>query len=300
MSFVILVSGPPRRIFVLILVSGFVILVSAQASLRYPARQVLLTIDNLHVAYGAIKALHGVSLQIDRGEIVTLIGSNGAGKTTLLRTISGLLHPTAGKMRWNDTDSPGDVRPASTPADLQYASSAPGTGVDLVSLPPHKIVSLGISHVPEGRQIFPDMSVRENLLLGAYQQQSKTQIDADLDRCYSLFPVLAERKNQRGGTLSGGEQQMLAIARALMARPKLLLLDEPSLGLAPLVVRKIFEIIKEINAAGTTIFLVEQNAHLALAIAHRGYVLQTGEVLLTDTARNLLHHPDVKKAYLGG
>jgi branched-chain amino acid transport system ATP-binding protein len=262
---------------------------------------VLLSIDNIHVAYGAIKALHGVSLQIDRGEIVTLIGSNGAGKTTLLRTISGLLRPTSGEMRWHQGDFAAVLHPpADSAGEVKYASSATGSQIRLESLPAHEIVRLGISHVPEGRQIFPDMAVLENLLLGAYQQDSKTQVQADLDRCFSLFPVLAERKNQRGGTLSGGEQQMLAIGRALMARPKLLLLDEPSLGLAPLVVRKIFQIIKEINAAGTTVFLVEQNAHLALAIAHRGYVLQTGQVLLTDTAQNLLHHPDVKKAYLGG
>jgi len=262
---------------------------------------VLLSIDNLHVAYGTIKALHGVSLNIDRGEIVALIGSNGAGKTTLLRTISGLLRPTAGEMRWNEDDSLGGAQsPTHMAAEIRYASSPRRTNANLASLPPHEIVRLGISHVPEGRQIFPDLSVRENLLLGAYQQNSRPQVQADLDRCYTLFPVLAERTSQRGGTLSGGEQQMLAIGRALMARPRLLLLDEPSLGLAPLVVRKIFEIIREINAAGTTVFLVEQNAHMALAIAHRGYVLQTGEVLLTDTAHNLLHHPDVKKAYLGG
>jgi branched-chain amino acid transport system ATP-binding protein len=341
---------------------------------RYLALTVLLSIDNLHVAYGAIRALHGISLNIDRGEIVALIGSNGAGKTTLLRTISGLLRPTAGEMRWSDGGSldggapgarpslraapspgtPGEGRgegdlerkksldisqegssptresfyvrnhphpnplpeyrergqdaatvvhpgaPPSAPAAVKYASSTRKTDADLVTLPPHEIVRLGISHVPEGRQIFPDLTVRENLLLGAYQQNSRPQLQSDLDRCYTLFPVLAERTTQRGGTLSGGEQQMLAIGRALMARPKLLLLDEPSLGLAPLVVRKIFEIIREINAAGTTVFLVEQNAHMALAIAHRGYVLQSGEVLLTDTAQNLLHHPDVKKAYLGG
>ncbi len=301
---------------------------------------VLLRIDNLHVAYGSIKALHGISLKIDRGEIVALIGSNGAGKTTLLRTISGLLRPTAGEMRWNANGPSFDpgvgeflgekertalarpelqagsphhnvppensrtlVEPASSPdapAEVRYAPSKLRSGADLAALAAHEIVRLGISHVPEGRQIFPDLTVRENLLLGAYQQTSRPQLQTDLDRCYALFPVLAERTTQRGGTLSGGEQQMLAIGRALMAHPKLLLLDEPSLGLAPLIVRKIFQIIREINAAGTTVFLVEQNAHMALAIAHRGYVLQTGEVLLTDTAKNLLHHPDVKKAYLGG
>ena len=238
----------------------------------------LLTVENLQVAYGAIKALHGVSLEIDRGEIVALIGSNGAGKTTLLRTISGLLRPTSGRIVWN----------------------AANQSINLVDQRPHQIVRLGISHVPEGRQIFPDLTVRENLLLGAYQETSRDRIQTDLNRCHELFPVLKERQTQRGGTLSGGEQQMLAIGRALMAHPKLLLLDEPSLGLAPLVVRKIFQIIREINAAGTTIFLVEQNAHMALEIANRGYVLQSGEVLLTDDAKKLLNHPDVKKAYLGG
>jgi branched-chain amino acid transport system ATP-binding protein len=235
----------------------------------------LLSIDNLEVCYGVISALQGVSLQIDQGEVVTLIGSNGAGKTTLLRTISGLLRPKRGSITWNGSQWLADLRP-------------------------DHIVRLGISHVPEGRQIFANLSVRENLMLGAYQEKSRERIYQDLDRCFSLFPVLSERKNQRGGTLSGGEQQMLAIGRALMARPKLLLLDEPSLGLAPLIVRKIFQIIKDINAQGTTIFLVEQNAHMALSVAHRGYVLQSGRMILSDKAANLLEHPDVKKAYLGG
>jgi branched-chain amino acid transport system ATP-binding protein len=235
----------------------------------------LLSIDNLEVCYGVISALQGVSLQIEAGEVVTLIGSNGAGKTTLLRTISGLLRPARGGILWNATQSLGGLRP-------------------------DQIVRLGISHVPEGRQIFANLSVRENLMLGAYQEKSRERIGQDLDRCFSLFPVLNERKNQRGGTLSGGEQQMLAIGRALMARPKLLLLDEPSLGLAPLIVRKIFQIIKDINAQGTTIFLVEQNAHMALSVAHRGYVLQSGRMILSDKASKLLEHPDVKKAYLGG
>jgi branched-chain amino acid transport system ATP-binding protein len=237
----------------------------------------LLEVQNLEVSYGAIKALHGVSLGIDRGEIVALIGSNGAGKTTLLRTISGLLRPMAGSIVMN----------LERPRHLE-------------SLPPHAIVRCGVSHVPEGRQIFANLSVRENLLLGAYQQTDRNVIRIGIDRCYSLFPVLAERQEQRAGTLSGGEQQMLAIGRALMARPQVLLLDEPSLGLAPLVVRKIFQIIREINAEGTTIFLVEQNAHMALGVAHRGYVLQTGKVILADSAKSLLENPDVKKAYLGG
>jgi branched-chain amino acid transport system ATP-binding protein len=234
----------------------------------------LLKIENLEVSYGAIKALHGVSLQIDRGEIVTLIGSNGAGKTTLLRTISGLIKPDSGEMNFESHS--------------------------LNGLPAHQIVRLGISHAPEGRQVFATLSVEENLRLGGYQQKSGQQLRSDIERCYAQFPVLGERRNQKAGTLSGGEQQMLAIGRALMARPQLLLLDEPSLGLAPLVVRKIFSIIREINSTGTTVFLVEQNAHMALSIAHRGYVLQTGKVIKTDSARNLLEDPDVKKAYLGG
>src|SRR5438874_2691514 len=234
----------------------------------------LLKIDNLDVSYGAIKALHAVSLEIDRGEIVTLIGSNGTGKTTLMRTISGLIEPDAGEIQFLETS--------------------------LVGLRAHQIVRLGISHAPEGRQVFATLTVQENLRLGGYQQTSAPQLRGDMDRVYSLFPVLAERREQKAGTLSGGEQQMLAIGRALMARPQLLLLDEPSLGLAPLIVRKIFLIIREINAAGTTVFLVEQNAHMALTIAHRGYVLQTGQVIKGDWAKNLLEDPDVKKAYLGG
>jgi branched-chain amino acid transport system ATP-binding protein len=237
----------------------------------------LLSIENLEVRYGGIRALQGVSLNIADGEVVTLIGANGAGKTTLLRTISGLLRPAAGSIRWNANSS-----------------------IPLHQLSPHEIVRLGVSHVPEGRQIFATLTVRENLMLGAYQRRSQQEIAQDIERCYSLFPVLRERQSQRSGTLSGGEQQMLAIGRALMARPKLLLLDEPSLGLAPLVVRKIFEIIREINASRTTIFLVEQNAHMALSVAHRGYVLQTGRVIMSDAASNLLRDPEVKKAYLGG
>ncbi|HWE04311.1 MAG TPA: ABC transporter ATP-binding protein [Tepidisphaeraceae bacterium] len=234
----------------------------------------MLNVENLEVSYGAIKALHGVSLSIDAGEIVALIGSNGAGKTTLLRTISGLLRPGAGSIDWKERA--------------------------LNRLAPHEIVRLGISQAPEGRQIFPDLTVRENLLLGAYQRTRRREIDESVDRGYGLFPVLAERRHQKAGTLSGGEQQMLAIARALMARPTLLLLDEPSLGLAPLIVRKIFEIIRTINGQGTTVFLVEQNAHMALTIAHRGYVLQTGKVILADRALSLLKNDEVKKAYLGG
>jgi branched-chain amino acid transport system ATP-binding protein len=235
----------------------------------------LLNVDNLQVAYGGILALQGVSLSIAAGEIVTLIGSNGAGKTTLLRTISGLLRPRNGSIRWEDT-------------------------VELVGMAAHRIVRQGISHVPEGRQIFADMSVRENLALGAYQRRDRAGVAADMDRCFTRFPILAQRRAQAAGTLSGGEQQMLAIGRALMARPRLLLLDEPSLGLAPLVVRQIFDIIREINQTGTTIFLVEQNAHLALGVANRAYVLQSGRVIKSDAAAKLLEDPEVRKAYLGG
>ncbi len=219
----------------------------------------LLEINNLTVSYGAITALTDVSLQIDRGEIVTLIGANGAGKTTLLRAISGLLRCRSGRICWQDK---GEIQ----------------------TLRADETVRLGISHVPEGRQVFANMCVRENLDLGAYQRNDKDAIRSDLDRIYSLFPVLAERREQRSGTLSGGEQQMLAIGRALMA---------------PLIVRKIFSIIREINAAGTTIFLVEQNAHMALATANRGYVLQSGRVIKTAAAKDLLADPEVKAAYLG-
>ncbi len=235
----------------------------------------ILSVEHLQVSYGGIKALQDVSLQIREGEILTLIGANGAGKTTLLRTISGLLKPSGGQIAWQGRQS-------------------------LVGLKPHLIVREGISHSPEGRQVFANLTVRENLLLGAYQQADSSEIAANIRRVYELFPVLAERHHQRSGTLSGGEQQMLAIGRALMARPKLLLLDEPSLGLAPLIVRKIFQIIQQINAEGTTIFLVEQNAHMALRVAHRGYVMQTGTMILSDSAAALLANPEVKAAYLGG
>jgi branched-chain amino acid transport system ATP-binding protein len=249
----------------------------------------LLSVRNLEVCYGVISALQDVSLDVGRGEIVTLIGANGAGKTTLLRTISGLLRPQRGQVLW---DPSAGVTPGT--AD----GHAPPTALE--RLRAHEIVRLGVCHVPEGRQIFSNLTVRENLMLGAYQRSAGTAVQSDLERCYVLFPVLAERREQRAGTLSGGEQQMLAIGRALMARPQLLLLDEPSLGLAPLVVRKIFQIIREINASGTTIFLVEQNAHMALTVAHRAYVLQTGRVIKSDVASKLLEDPDVKKAYLGG
>ncbi len=234
----------------------------------------LLQIDNLEVSYGAIKALHGVSMTVAEGEIVTLIGSNGAGKTTLLRAVSGLLRPRGGRVTFQ--------------------------GQPIHTLQPYEIVSRGISHSPEGRQVFPEMSVRENLLLGAYQRRDSAEIRRDVEKAYALFPILRERMGQKAGTLSGGEQQMLAMGRALMARPKLLLLDEPSLGLAPLIVRKIFAIIRDISATGTTIFLVEQNAHMALSVATRGYVMQTGRIIKEDSAKNLLADPAVKAAYLGG
>jgi branched-chain amino acid transport system ATP-binding protein len=253
---------------------------------------VLLAVNDLTVSYGVITALHGVSLEIDRGEIVALIGANGAGKTTLLRTISGLLKPVDGEISWCPPAGP-DAGGART---LDYF----GATTDLVGMRADQIVRLGISHVPEGRQVFADLTVRDNLLLGAFTLRKRAEIEEGLERCFGLFPVLAERKHQRAGTLSGGEQQMLAIGRALMGRPKLLLLDEPSLGLAPLIVRQIFQIIREINKAGATILLVEQNAHMALMLANRGYVMQTGRIILSDKAANLLENAEVKKAYLGG
>jgi len=241
----------------------------------------LLQVRELDVSYGAIRALHGVSLDVNSSEIVTLIGSNGAGKTTLLRTISGLLRPLHGTITWR--------------GDSQSSAH-----VELHRQRPERIVRQGIIHVPEGRQVFPNLSVRENLMLGAYQRRDKPEIARDIDHAYERFPILHERRDQKSGTLSGGEQQMLAIARALMARPKLLLLDEPSLGLAPLIVRRIFEIIREINASGVTVFLVEQNANMALSIANRAYVLQSGQVIRADRAATLLNDDEVKRAYLGG
>ena len=234
----------------------------------------LLELRDVHTYYGNIHALKGISLTIDQGEIVTLIGSNGAGKSTTLKTISGLLRPREGEI-WFD-------------------------GKRLDGTPAHEVVVLGISQSPEGRRIFPRMTVRENLEMGAFQRQAGADRDADFERVYMLFPRLKERLNQKGGTLSGGEQQMLAIGRALMARPKVLLLDEPSMGLAPILVEQIFEIVKDINASGTTVLLVEQNALMALGIAKRGYILQTGEIVLQDVAERLMTNPEVQKAYLGG
>jgi len=234
----------------------------------------LLEVEGLDVYYGAVHALKGVSLHAEPGEIVTLIGANGAGKTTLLRTISGLIRARAGTVRFD--------------------------GRDLTRVPPHEIVGLGISQSPEGRMVFANLSVEDNLELGAYRRRDRAGILTDRERVYSLFPRLMERRRQNAGTLSGGEQQMLAIGRALMSRPRLLLLDEPSLGLAPLLVREIFKTIVEINRAGVTVLLVEQNAHMALTIAGRGYVLETGRVRLTDKAASLLQNDEVKRAYLGG
>jgi len=233
----------------------------------------LLTVRGLDVYYGAVHALKGVDLEVRAGEIVTLIGANGAGKSTLLRTISGLVRPRAGSMTFD--------------------------GRDLSRIPPHDVVVAGISHAPEGRAVFANLTVEDNLTLGAYRRHDP-QVGADMERMYALFPRLSERKKQPAGTMSGGEQQMLAIARALMSRPRLLLLDEPSLGLAPLLVADIFRTIVEINREGTTILLVEQNANQALRVAHRGYVLETGKVALADDAANLLANPAVKEAYLGG
>lgn len=231
----------------------------------------LLELRDVHVRYGAIAALRGVDVTVESGEIVTLLGANGAGKTTTLRTISGLLHPHAGQIFFD------------------------GRRID--TLPPHDIVGLGISHVPEGRRVFPRMTVTENLAMGAYRLGRPRK--SDFDRVFALFPRLAERRHQDAGTLSGGEQQMLAIGRGLMSHPQLLLLDEPSMGLAPLLVEQIFDIIKEINEQGTTILVVEQNAAQALALADRGYVLETGTIVLSGPAPELRIDPRVKAAYLG-
>ncbi|NJP04479.1 MAG: ABC transporter ATP-binding protein [Chloroflexaceae bacterium] len=234
----------------------------------------LLTLTDVHTYYGHIHALKGLSMTVNQGEIVTLIGSNGAGKSTTLRTISGLLTPRRGSILLEDQR--------------------------LDRVPPHEIVKMGVAQSPEGRRIFPRLTVLENLELGAYIHNDRdgTFYD-DLERVFTLFPRLRERTRQKGGTLSGGEQQMLAIGRALMARPRLLLLDEPSMGLAPLLVEQIFEIVQEINQQGVTVLLVEQNALMALAIAHRGYVLQTGSIVLDDTAANLQQNAQVQQAYLG-
>jgi len=233
----------------------------------------LLTIENLSVHYGAIQALHGVSIAVEPGEIVTLIGANGAGKSTTLRAVSGLVKPSGGTITFD--------------------------GKSLAGLAPHKILRRGLAQVPEGRGIFPNLTVDENLDLGAFARKNRKEVEGDRERVFALFPRLKERLDQRAGTLSGGEQQMLAIGRALLARPRLLLLDEPSLGLAPQLVQTIFKIIREINASGTTIFLVEQNAHMALRVAHRAYVLEVGSVVMQGDAKQLAASDEVKKAYLG-
>jgi branched-chain amino acid transport system ATP-binding protein len=233
----------------------------------------MLKLDGVHAGYGAIEVLKGVSLHVEEGEIVTLIGANGAGKTTILMTICGVLRPRAGKVTFR--------------------------GQDLGPLPAHAIVRLGIAQSPEGRKIFPRLTVLENLEMGAFTRHDAPEVKRDIERMFERFPILAERRAQAGGTLSGGEQQMLAVARALMARPKLLLLDEPSLGLAPLIVKKIFDVISELNQQGVTVLLVEQNARAALKLAHRGYVLETGAITMQDTAEALLADERVQSAYLG-
>jgi branched-chain amino acid transport system ATP-binding protein len=235
----------------------------------------MLTIENISVSYGAIEALTGVSMRVEKGEVVTLIGANGAGKTTTLRTITGLLEPREGRILFE--------------------------GEEISGKPTHQLVSRGISMSPEGRGVFANLSVRENLQMGAYLKKNKAEIAEDMEHAFVMFPRLKEREAQKAGTLSGGEQQMLAMSRALMSRPRLLLLDEPSLGLAPLVVKQIFNVIRELNAReGMTVFLVEQNAYHALKLAHRGYVMLTGTITLSGTGRELLANPDVQAAYLEG
>ena len=234
----------------------------------------MLSVTDLHVYYGAIHALKGVSLEVHKGEIVTLIGANGAGKSTTLRTVSGLLAPKSGGISF--------------------------LGENIAGMPAHEIVKHGISQVPEGRRIFAEMSVQENLEMGAFTRKDKAGVEKDLEIVYNRFPRLKERRKQQAGTLSGGEQQMLAMGRALMSRPKLLLLDEPSMGLAPLLIKEIFSIIEDINREGTTVLLVEQNANMALSIAHRAYVMETGRITLQGAAKELAASEDVRKAYLGG
>lgn len=233
----------------------------------------ILELDSIDAFYGRIQALRGVTINVEQGEIVALIGSNGAGKTTTLRTISGLMHPQSGSIRFDNRD--------------------------ITRTGPSKIVEMGVCQSPEGRRLFPRMTVVDNLFMGAYTRRDKAGITTDMDRVFTLFPRLQERRTQISGTLSGGEQQMLAMGRALMARPKLLMLDEPSLGLAPILVETIFSIVREINSQGTPVLLVEQNAFKALEVAHRGYVLETGSIVQTGTGKELLASEDVQKAYLG-
>ena len=238
----------------------------------------LLKIDNLHVSYGAIAALKGISFEVNKGQIVTLIGANGAGKTTLLRTISGLLRPREGTISYTDVE---------------------GRNCTLSAMPSHEIVRRGIAHVPEGRIVFANLSVKENLEMGAYTRTDKAATKKDWDWVLELFPRMAERLKQNAGTLSGGEQQMLAIGRALMSRPNLILLDEPSLGLSPILVQTVFAAIRQINAAGTSILLVEQNAHMALTTGEVGFVMETGSIVLSGPCRELLASDDVRRTYLG-
>lgn len=233
----------------------------------------MLEVKNLEVSYGMIKAIKGISFEVNQGEVIALIGSNGAGKTTILHTITGLLDKDAGEVLFN--------------------------GQDITKIPGHKIVSMGMAHVPEGRRVFSSLSVLQNLMMGAYTRKDKSEIEETLKMIYKRFPRLLERKNQQAGTLSGGEQQMLAMGRALMSKPKIILMDEPSMGLSPIYVNEIFDIIKEVSQSGTTVLLVEQNAKKALSIADRAYVLETGRITLEGKADSLLNNDDIKKAYLG-
>ncbi|MFJ6214028.1 ABC transporter ATP-binding protein [Streptomyces sp. NPDC092296] len=233
----------------------------------------LLEVEDLRVAYGKIEAVKGISFTVEAGEVVTLIGTNGAGKTTTLRTLSGLLRPVGGRVRFD--------------------------GRSLHDMPAHRIVSLGLAHSPEGRHIFPRMTIEENLLLGAFLRRDAAGVQRDVDHAYALFPILGERRKQAAGTLSGGEQQMLAMGRALMSRPKLLMLDEPSMGLSPIMMQKIMATITELRSGGTTILLVEQNAQAALSLADHGHVMETGRIVLSGTGEDLLHDESVRKAYLG-
>ncbi|MFJ2742172.1 ABC transporter ATP-binding protein [Streptomyces sp. NPDC087440] len=233
----------------------------------------LLEVEDLRVAYGKIEAVKGISFQVEEGQVVTLIGTNGAGKTTTLRTLSGLLKPSGGSIRFD--------------------------GKPLDGIPAHKIVAMGLAHSPEGRHIFPRLTITENLQLGAFLRTDKAGIEKDIQRAYDLFPILGERRKQAAGTLSGGEQQMLAMGRALMSQPKLLMLDEPSMGLSPIMMQKIMETIVELRASGTTILLVEQNAQAALSLADQGHVMEIGKIVLSGTGEHLLHDESVRKAYLG-
>ncbi|MGW1467785.1 ABC transporter ATP-binding protein [Streptomyces sp. NPDC002308] len=233
----------------------------------------LLEVEDLRVAYGKIEAVKGISFSVEAGQVVTLIGTNGAGKTTTLRTLSGLIKPAGGRILFD--------------------------GKPLTDVPAHKIVALGLAHSPEGRHIFPRLTIAENLLLGAYLRSDKAGIEQDVQRAYDLFPILGERRRQSAGTLSGGEQQMLAMGRAMMSRPKLLMLDEPSMGLSPIMMQKIMETIVELRASGTTILLVEQNAQAALSLADQGHVMEIGRIVLSGTGADLLHDESVRKAYLG-